>query len=226
MTLHRLLRPLRPALLVTLAFFTVAAPVGIVSADELRTTPPATEAPEPPPATEAPAAPGTTPPTTDDSSDSIDWGPILVVLGLVLALIVVVAAVLSRKPQQSSAAQPRSNPQQTSILSTAQWIHDQLSLELMAATPATARQRWTVERSRLDNVAISAQQQWTAGYGEAWQRLGQSVSALGASLETSISLREQPQPDPTLVSEANQVVNRNRDSVQQLVSALWSSVQG
>jgi len=212
---------------VTLAFFAVAAPVGHASADDLlRTTPPATEAPAPeqPPATEAPAAPGTTPPTTD-SSDGIDWGPILVVAGLVLVLIVVVAAVLGRKSPQSAASRPRTNPQQTSILSTSQWIHDQLSLELMAATPATARQRWTVERSRLDNVAISAQQQWTAGYGEAWQRLGQSVSALGASLETSISLREQPQPDPTLISEANQVVNRNRDSVQQLVSALWPSVQ-
>lgn len=227
-------RPARP-LLALLVVGTVLLPA-VASATSPATQPPATEAPatpaEPaptdPPATEAPAAPTTAAPDTDDDDGTdIPWGTILLVAGLVLALLLIVSALTSRSSRSSrqAAAPRRADPAQSSLLSTSQWIHDQLSLELLAATPTAARQRWATERSRLDNVAIGAQQQWTEGHGEAWQRLGQTTSALAGAIETNISLREQQDPNPQLVQESIDVVNRNRSVQQQLISALWPSVR-
>lgn len=194
------------------------------TAEPAPTEPPA----DPPPATEAPAAPGTEAPAADGDDDGTDipWGPILLVAVLLLALIVIVSAISGRKSSSTGrAATPRrADPARSSLLSTSQWVHDQLTLELMAASPANARQRWATERSRLDNVAIGAQQQWTEGHGEAWQRLGQTTSALAGAIETNIALREQDDPNPQLVQESIDVVNRNRAVLQQLISALWPSV--
>ena len=223
----------------------LAAATVVVPTTASATTPPATEAPaeattaepaptEPPadpPATEAPAPPATEAPVDEvqvDDDDGIDvpWGTILLVGALVLALLLIVGALSSRTSSRARrAATPRrADPARSSLLSTSQWVHDQLSLELMAASPTSARQRWATERSRLDNVAIGAHQQWTEGHGEAWQRLGQTTSALAGALETNITLREQAEPDPQLVRQSVDVVNRNRAVLQQLISALWPSV--
>lgn len=201
-----------------------AAPAEATNAEPAPTEPPA------PPATEAPAPPATDTPVDegveDDDGLDIPWGTILLVGGLLLALFAILSALSSRRSSQArrAATPPRADPARSSLLSTSQWVHDQLSLELMAASPASARQRWATERSRLDNVAIGAQQQWTEGHGEAWQRLGQTTSALAGALETNIALREQAEPNPQLVQESIDVVNRNRAALQQLVSALWPSV--
>ena len=202
-----------------------AAPAEATNAEPAPTEPPA------PPATEAPAPPATDTPVDegadgDDDGTDIPWGTIFLVGGLLLALLLIISALSSRRSSQArrAATPPRADPARSSLLSTSQWVHDQLSLELMAASPASARQRWATERSRLDNVAIGAQQQWTEGHGEAWQRLGQTTSALAGALETNIALREQAEPNPQLVQESIDVVNRNRAALQQLVSALWPSV--
>ena len=204
------------------------APAEADSADPAPTEPPAD-----PPATEAPAPPATDTPADegadgDDDGTDIPWGTIFLVGGLLLALLVIISALSSRRSSQArQAASPRrADPARSSLLSTSQWVHDQLTLELMAASPASARQRWATERSRLDNVAIGAQQQWTEGHGEAWQRLGQTTSALSGALETNIALREQAEPNPQLVQASIDVVNRTRAALQQLISALWPSVHG
>jgi hypothetical protein len=218
-------RPRRTALAL-LAALTVLVPVSAsVSATAPPETEPPAEAPAEPAATAPPATEAPGEPAEDDGSD-IPWGTILLIGALVITLLVIVSALSARKSSRDrQAATPRrADPARSSLLSTSQWVHDQLTLELMAASPASARQRWATERSRLDNVAIGAQQQWTEGHGEAWQRLGQTTSALAGALETNISLREQPDPNPQLVQQSVEVVNRNRAVLQQLISALWPSV--
>ena len=190
------------------------------------TTPPDTAAP----VTEAPATtPDTVAPDTvapDNGGSDIDWGPIILVTVLGIAVIALIVALMSRKkpPTAAGTLSPTASSQ-SEILSTAQWIHDQLSLELLAAAPAAALQRWSVERTRVDNVAIRAQQQFTQGYGEAWQRLGQAMSQLGTSLDTELQLRNQQPPNAQLIQQANEVVGRRRADVQLLLTAIWPTVQ-
>ena len=114
----------------------------------------------------------------------------------------------------------RSSSPQASLLSTSQWITDQLTLELMAAPPAAAQQRWTVERSRLDNVAIGAQQQYLEVQDPNWQPLAQTMSALAAAIDTNLALRAQEPANAQLISESTDVINRHRATLQQLIAAL------
>jgi hypothetical protein len=195
--------------------------VGATSAI-VQTTPPA---PEPTPAPpEAPAP--TTAPGEDSSDDSTDWLPIVLIIVGVVALLVILGMVLgrgSKKPAPAPGA-GQASPQ-SNLLSTSQWIHDQLTLELAAADPASAKQRWASERGRLDNVAIGAQQQWSEGHGDAWHTLSQTMSALATAVDTNINLRSQTPPDATLISESTDVVNRQRAALQQLITAMWPTIR-
>lgn len=192
--------------------------------------------PEAPAATEpAPIAPSPEPtaptaPDTETSDDGNDWLlPVLVIGGLLL-IAVVVGGVLSRSKQSThpSAAAPGPSSAapspRASLLSTSQWITDQLTLELMATPPAAALQRWATERSRLDNVAIGAQQQYLDAQDPNWQTLAQTMSALAAAIDTSLALRAQEPANPQLVSDSIDVVNGHRARLHQLVAALLPTV--
>ena len=183
--------------------------------------PVATPAPEPEqPEPVETAAPSPTEPADDDSS----LVPIVLGIGLLVLAAVVVGAVVSRRstPDQRTAPSPSPAPSpQMALLTSAQWIHDHLTLELLAAPPADALQRWTVERRRLDDVAIGAQQQFTSGGGDAWSSLSQTMTALASALDTNLRLRAQVPPDPTLIQESTTVVNRQRAILNQLNAALW-----
>lgn len=188
-----------------------------------------TEAPtETPLDTVAPTPEPSTPTVAPaDDDEGIDLLPIvLTALGVIL-LIGVVSALASRRPKSAparSTSTPPSAPSvQSKLLSTAQWIHDQLTLELLAATPVAAQQRWLTERTRLDDVVIGAQQQWADGHGTGWQQLAQSLSTLATAVDTNIALRVQPTSDATLIRESNDVVNNQRRSLQQLLTALWAT---
>ncbi len=187
--------------------------------------------PETPVATEpAPVAPA---PDSESADDGNDWLlPLLIIAGLILVA-VVVGGLLSRSRKstpapiaapQATATTPSPQSPQSSLLSTSQWITDQLSLELMAAPPTDALQRWSVERSRLDNVAIGAQQQFLAGQDPNWQQLAQAMSALAASIDTSLALRAQIPPNAQLISESIGVVNGHRTTLHQLIAVLLSTI--
>ena len=213
----------------------VGVPVGAGAAvattvpDAAQTTPAPTD---PPPATEAPAGPATTAPATPEPDDgsSTDWLPIVLIIGGIVALLVVLVALLGRNKQPAPAPAahtprpPTAPSPQANLLSTAQWIHDQLTLELMAAAPATAVQRWATERSRLDNVAIGAQQEFAAGNDPNWQPLGQTMSSLAVAIDTNLTLRGQQPPNAQLIGESNDVVNRNRATLQQLIYLLRPTI--
>ena len=189
------------------------------------TAAPAPEQPEPEqpePETPEPEAPPTDP--ADDDSSLV---PILLGIGLLVLAAVVVGAVVSRRssaPDERRASSPAPAPTpspQMVLLTNAQWIHDHLSLELLAAPPADALQRWTTERGRLDDVAIGAQQQFVSGGGDAWSGLNQTMTALANALDTNLRLRAQVPPDPAVIQESTAVVNRQRAVLIQLVAALW-----
>jgi hypothetical protein len=195
-----------------------------------------TDAPEAPAPTDAPAATDpapepttpesgpepTTPESGDADSDDNDWVlPVLLVGGLLLAAVIIGGVIgRSKKSAAPTSAPTTSSSPQASLLSTSQWITDQLTLELMAAPPAAAQQRWAVERSRLDNVAIGAQQQYLEAHDANWQPLAQNMSALAAAIDTNLALRAQDPPNAQLISESTDVINRHRATLQQLITAL------
>jgi hypothetical protein len=181
--------------------------------EEQPEAPPEEQAPEP---TSAPAGPPPTTPADTGSDDDTDWLPIVLLIGGVAIVVALfVASRRSRSQPSTTASSPRAN-----LLSTSQWVHDQLSLELLAADPQAALQRWSIERSRLDNVAIGAQQQYAEGRGDAWKQLGATMSTLASTLDTNLRLRAQQQPDPTLIAQSTDVVNEQRAALQQWIAVL------
>ena len=209
----------------------VAASASAAPLAETTATTPATTPDTQPPPTQ-PDVPATTVPANNDNSGT-DWLPIVLIAVGVIALLLVLAALFGRSkpPAQAPSTATRTPPTpsapspQTSLLSTSQWIHDQLSLELMAANPTSALQRWGTERSRLDNVAIGAQAQVSEGADPNWQGLGQTVSSLATALDTNLHLRAQDPPDAELIGESTDVVNRNRSALQQWINALRPTIQ-
>ncbi len=176
-----------------------------------------------PVATEAPTDPDTNP-IVPDSDDGIDLLVVLLIIGGLLLAAIVIGALISRsKKAPPTDGAPTDSPQ-ASLLSTSQWITDQLTLELMAAPPAQAQQRWTIERSRLDNVAIGAQQQYLEAGDPNWQPLAQTMSALAAAIDTNLALRAQDPPNAQLINESTEVVSRHRGTVQQLVAVLRPTI--
>lgn len=180
-----------------------------------------TDAPEAPAPTDAPAPQPTTAPESGDTDDENSWvAPVLIIGGLLLLAVVIGGVIGRSKKSAAPPAAPSAASPQASLLSTSQWITDQLSLELMAAPPAAAQQRWAVERSRLDNVAIGAQQQYLEVQDPNWQPLSQTMSALAAAIDTNLSLRAQEPANAQLISESTDVINRHRATLQQLIAAL------
>lgn len=70
--------------------------------------------------------------------------------------------------------------------------------------------RWASERQRVDNIAISCQQQAADGGGQAWRQLAGAVSSLAGSLDTALRLRAEPGSDPDLVRDAIALVSQRR----------------
>ena len=195
------------------------APTDAPEAPAPTDAPPATD-PAPQPTTPEAAPAPTTPESGDTDSDDNDWVlPVLLIGGLLLAA-VIIGGVIGRSKKSAAPPSSTSSSPQASLLSTSQWITDQLSLELMAAPPAAAQQRWAIERSRLDNVAIGAQQQYLEAQDANWQPLAQNMSALAAAIDTNLALRAQDPPNAQLIGESTDVINRHRATLQQLIAAL------
>ena len=204
------------------------APPEVAPVEPVATDPtPVDPAPvDPAPVDPAPVDPGPNP-VLPDTDDGIDTLVVVLIIGGFLLAALAIGALMSRskKSATSRGTSTASSPSpQSSLLSTSQWITDQLALELMASPPAAALQRWTTERSRLDNVAIGAQQQYLDTNGINWQSLGQTMSALAASIDTNLALRAQDPPNAQLINESTDVVNRHRTAVQQLVAALLPTI--
>jgi hypothetical protein len=170
---------------------------------------------------------------SETSDGGNDWLlPVLVIGGLLLVAVAIGGALSrSKQPKQPAPTAQPTPPQrqaepspQASLLSTTQWIADQLTLELLAAPPTAALQRWALERSRLDNVAIGAQQQYLDAQDPNWQPLSQTMSALAASIDTCLALRAQDPPNAQLISDSIDVVSAHRARLHQLVAVLLPTI--
>lgn len=176
------------------------------------TDPPApepTEAPAPEP-TEAPAPAPTDAPdsggdTTDGESD--DWVPLLLALLGVVAVGLVLALVFGSRQKSTSAS---GVDRRRELVATAGWVHDQLTLEVLAMPPAEGLRRWTVERSRVDQLGIDGRMMASSGYREMWEQLGLILGQLSSSIDTALRMGTMQGADPTLVAEAVQNAHRHR----------------
>lgn len=199
------------------------------------TTPPETAPPETaPPETIPPetAAPDTIPTSVPaaEEDDGIDVGTwLLITLFIVLAIIIVSAVVTSISRRSSRKTTPPAaapvtpaplNDAAHQLVASAQWIHDQLSLELLAAAPVQAAQRWSVERTRIDNVVIGTQAEASRSNNATWLQLGQFLSELASAIDTNLQLRVQEPPNMGLVQESANVITARRSDIQAAINLL------
>jgi hypothetical protein len=171
---------------------------------------PATDAPATTDAPETPdsGAPGTDTPATDDGSGS-DVAIIVLIVVAVAALFAAIVAVTRRRPKGTTTDPRRQN------LSTARWIHDQLSLEMLTQPPAAAQSRWNVERGRFDQLVIDLRATSPSQRNPAvWESLAAAVATLGSSLDTAVRVRATADADPDLAREAVAIANGHRSDLQ------------
>ncbi|HEU0042106.1 MAG TPA: hypothetical protein VFQ15_07140 [Jiangellaceae bacterium] len=193
------------------------------------TAPPVTAPPETSPPAAAPdTVPAGVPAEEDD--DGIDVGTWLLVTLVVVLAIIVISAVIGgigrrsggRTKTRAAAPAPPAPATDTAhqLLASAQWVHDQLSLELMAAAPAQARQRWSVERSRIDNIVIGTQAEASRLNSASWLQLGQFLSELASAIETNLQLRMQDPPNLGMIQESANVITARRNDIQAAINLL------
>ena len=188
-------------------------PGGAVATDVPAVTdaPPATEAPpatDAPVVTEAPTVtevpPASVPDGADDDSGFPGW---LIPLGVVVAVIAVVALWFAGRRRGDH---DRDTSRQRQAIALAGWIHDQLSLEVLASPPTDAVRRWEQERNRVDQLTIEARTFAAVEDTEMWDRLVQVLRELSTSIDVSLRLRGTPDADQDLVRESVTIANRHR----------------
>ena len=208
-----------------------ALPLAATAAPVTEPAPPETVPPETVPPETAPpeAVPGTVPAVAEaEEDDGIDVGTwLLITVFIVLAFIIVSAVVTgigrrSKKTGAAAAPVPTApvNDAPHQLLASAEWMHDQLSLELMAAAPTQALQRWAVERTRIDNIVIGTQAEASRLNSASWLQLGQFLSELAAAIETNVQLRMQEPPNVGLVQESANVITARRNDIQAAINLL------
>ncbi len=90
----------------------------------------------------------------------------------------------------------------------------------MAAAPVQALQRWSVERTRIDNIVIGTQAEASRLNSASWLQLGQFLSELAAAIETNLQLRSQEPPNVGLVQESANVITARRNDIQAAINLL------
>ncbi|MDX2380967.1 MAG: hypothetical protein QNM02_14540 [Acidimicrobiia bacterium] len=201
-----------------------------VAAEHLETTPPDTT-----PVTTPDTTPVTTPDTIPDNGGDSDtpWGWIIAIGAVTILIVALVASAAGRRgaTTRTGSAVPPPHPNTADqdrgyALGSAQWVHDHLAPELLAAPPAQAASRWAAERSRLDDTVIRAQQYVNdPTSGISWQRLGQAVSLLGISLDSYIHLRNEQPPNQPQIDESYAVAYQHHAELGAALAQLWPIVQ-
>ncbi len=155
----------------------------------------------------------------EDSDDSNLRLILLAGLGLVALLALLVALSSSRARRRSEVTRAAPATPGRDLLGNAQWLHDQLSLELVGLPGADALRRWQSERPRLDEMAMAAQRHAAGSGGPAFREVAAGISALGQAIDTSCRVRSQAGVDPEVAAETVSVVNRHRGELQRAIDA-------
>ena len=179
-----------------------------------------TEAPAPEP-TEAPAPEPTEAPDDGGGETGDDAVPlVLLLLGLIVVGTVIAVIVGSRQKSSASSGVDR----RQELVATAGWVHDQLTLEVLAMPPMEGLRRWTVERSRVDQLSIDGRMMASSGYREMWEQLGVILGQVTSSIDTALRMATMEGADPTLVAEAYQNAHRRRGELGAWVATARSLI--
>jgi hypothetical protein len=170
------------------------------------TAPGAPAATAAPAATDVPPAAGATstlvPSAAEDESGRPGW---LIPVGAVVALITVAGLWLASRRRDD-----RDTSRQRQAIALAGWIHDQLSLEVLASPSADGARRWEQERNRIDQLTLAARAFADVDDTEMWERLVQVLRELATSIDVVLRLRNTPTADQDLVRESVTIANRHR----------------
>lgn len=136
----------------------------------------------------------------DGGRVDLPWGAVLVGFGLLLVVLIALLAV--RSSRRSRAARPETDRSATlmaaQVLAEAQWLHDHLSLAVLAGPGAEAQQRWVAERPRVETlarnaygVAVDAREE----VADVWIRLATAANTLASVLDGACARRAADAPD-------------------------------
>ena len=145
---------------------------------------------------------------------------LLALLGVAVVGLVIAVIVGSRQKSTASSGVDR----RRELVATAGWVHDQLTLEVLAVPPAEGLRRWNVERSRVDQLAIDGRVMASSGYREMWEQLGTILGQLTSSIDTALRLGTMEGADQALVAEAVQNAHRHRAELGAWVATARSLV--
>lgn len=171
-----------------------------VPGSPVATAPPVTG--DAPPAGDATAT--SVPSAADDESSVLGW---LIPVAAVLAVLAVAAFWFARRRRGDRG---RDTSRQGRAIALAGWIHDHLSLEVLASPPADALRRWEQERNRVDQLTMEARAFAAVEDAEMWERLVHVLRELSTSIDVALRLRNAPTTDPDLVRESVTIANRHR----------------
>jgi hypothetical protein len=171
-------------------------------------------------------------PDQGDGGDDVDWAPIALIAGgavLVLAIIWLIAAAVRRR---AVAAQARRR-HLGDLVSRAEWIHDEASLEVMAATAAPERLRtaWVDTHRRINDLsaeatALAARDDYR-DEADDLRRLSHALGRLAGALDTHVSLHLQDLTDPAVsgaLGASTETVTLRRDELRAAIAPVASRV--
>jgi hypothetical protein len=178
------------------------------------------------------SSPTTEPEAESGEGDDVDWAPIALIAGgavLVLAIIWLIAAAMRRR---AVAAQARRR-HLGDLVSRAEWIHDEASLEVMAATasPERLRTAWVDTHRRINDLsaeatALAARDDYR-DEADDLRRLSHSLGRLAGALDTHVSLHLQDLTDPAVsgaLGASTETVTLRRDELRAAIAPVASRV--
>jgi hypothetical protein len=169
-----------------------------------------------PPGTGVPAT--SVPGVADDDSGFPGW---LVPVGAVLAVAAIAGLWFGGRRRGEA---DRDTSRQRQAIALAGWIHDQLSLEVLASPPVDASRRWEQERNRVDQLTIEARTFAAVADAEMWDRLVQVLRELSTSIDVALRLRSTPDADQDLVRESVTIANRHRSELAAWITTATATI--
>lgn len=167
----------------------------------------------------------TEPVADSNGGDDIDWA----LVGIIAAIVVVVLAIIwlliaaGRSRARDERVQTRHI---RDIVSRAEWIHDDVSLEVMGAmaSPDRLRVTWADARRRINDLASEATslaaRDTDQRRADDLRRLSHALGRLAGSLDTHVSLQLQEPTDPStqaaLAASADTVAQRRNELLTDL----------
>lgn len=207
-----------------------AAASEIILADGSETTEaPADPAPRDPDASvdeETPATDG----EEDADADENGAGSNILLIAIVVFVVGALVALLARSrrsgpqggqhpaPVERRAVRTPAIDLGDRVLGDVGWLNEQLALDLLAAQPEEAVQRWRTERPRIDALTRDCQRLEESTADVSWGALAGEVASLAQALDTATAARAGAAVDPSVLHQSVDLVNRRRSQVSSMLT--------